>query len=232
MISHYTIQQSIQNLESASSHEQHLFNILELYIDIFPVENGYLLRYSPLGYLAEGLIFLNSEGGVHIGQIRDDIRNFPIIYSAISEKKAKYCTGLEYLKKMSSKYSISSDFNTLVVVPIYYGTVVFGYICSSEFEENTLIDDHLLSSFTLYGKLVGKVLINSSNEDAGTQILSRRELEVMKRIAAGESTKEMAYLMDISELTVNQYVKTAIKKLGAKNRSHAVAKLFINGVIS
>ncbi|MFD2970395.1 LuxR C-terminal-related transcriptional regulator [Peribacillus deserti] len=31
--------------------------------------------------------------------------------------------------------------------------------------------------------------------------------------------------MGISELTVKQYVKTAIKKLGAHNRSHAVGEL-------
>ncbi|MDN3016991.1 LuxR C-terminal-related transcriptional regulator [Paenibacillus sp. BSR1-1] len=32
--------------------------------------------------------------------------------------------------------------------------------------------------------------------------------------------------MDISELTVKQYVKSAIKKLGAQNSTHAVGELF------
>lgn len=36
----------------------------------------------------------------------------------------------------------------------------------------------------------------------------------------------MADSMTISELTVKQYVKSAIKKLGAQNRAHAVAELF------
>ncbi|MEH7505076.1 helix-turn-helix transcriptional regulator [Neobacillus drentensis] len=231
MVSHYTIQQSIQRLESFSSHEERLFKILEIYMELFPVLDSYLLRYSPLGYLAEGVIFLNSTGGVHIGEIRDDIRSFPIIFSAISEKKAKYCTGLEYLKQMSSKYSITSNFNSLLVVPICRGRFVFGYICTSEFEENAIIDDQMLTSFTLYGKLVGEVITSLNNEDS-IQILSRREFEVMRKIASGESTKEMSVSMEISELTINQYVKTAIKKLGAKNRSHAVGELFRNGIIS
>jgi DNA-binding CsgD family transcriptional regulator len=231
MVSHYTIQQSIQRLESFSSHEERLFKILEIYMELFPVLDSYLLRYSPLGYLAEGVIFLNSTGGVHIGEIRDDIRSFPIIFSAISEKKAKYCTGLEYLKQMSSKYSIPSTFNSLLVVPICRGRFVFGYICTSEFEENAIIDDQMLTSFTLYGKLVGEVITSLNDEDS-IQILSRREFEVMRRIASGESTKEMSGSMEISELTINQYVKTAIKKLGAKNRSHAVGELFRNGIIS
>ncbi|WP_353051299.1 response regulator transcription factor [Fictibacillus enclensis] len=57
-------------------------------------------------------------------------------------------------------------------------------------------------------------------------------MEVMKRISWGESTKEMANSMEISELTVKQYVKTAIKKLGAHNRSHAVVELVPKGIIS
>ncbi|MEH7455582.1 response regulator transcription factor [Gottfriedia acidiceleris] len=63
-------------------------------------------------------------------------------------------------------------------------------------------------------------------------ILSKRELEVMKRIAWCESTKKMADSMNISELTVKQYVKSAIKKLGANNRSHAVGELIRKGIIS
>ncbi|WP_410718707.1 response regulator transcription factor [Brevibacillus sp. SIMBA_040] len=65
-----------------------------------------------------------------------------------------------------------------------------------------------------------------------TPLLSKRELEVMRKIAWGESTKEMADSMEIREVTVKQYVKTAIKKLGAQNRSHAVGELFRRGFIS
>lgn len=91
--------------------------------------------------------------------------------------------------------------------------------------------DQLLSSFTNYGRQVGKVLEqNSGAED--TQLLSRRELEVMKKISWGESTKEVAAALSISEVTINQYVKSAIKKLGAQNRVQAVAELFRKGVIS
>ena len=50
--------------------------------------------------------------------------------------------------------------------------------------------------------------------------------------AWGESSKEMADSMNISELTVKKYVKSAIKKLGANNRSHAVGELIRKGIIS
>ncbi|SOC42725.1 response regulator transcription factor [Ureibacillus acetophenoni] len=230
MVSNYTIQQAVQNLENIVSHEEKLYKILEIYLDLFPVKNSYLLRYSPLGFLGEGVFYLSEDEGVHIGEIREDIRSFPIIYSAISEKRAKYCTGLEYLKQVSIKYTIPSNHNSLLVVPIYNDAFVFAYICSSDFKENTTIDNKLLEAFTYYGNLVGKLLGNTQEHQV-EKLLSRRELEVLRRISYGESTKEMASTMNISELTINQYVKTAIQKLGAHNRSHAIGELFRRGYI-
>lgn len=71
-----------------------------------------------------------------------------------------------------------------------------------------------------------------SKSSVESPLLSRRELEVMKRISWGESIKEMANKMDITESTVKQYIKTAIRKLGARNRTHAIGELFRMGVIS
>jgi DNA-binding NarL/FixJ family response regulator len=57
-------------------------------------------------------------------------------------------------------------------------------------------------------------------------------MEVIKRISWGESIKEMANAMYISKVTINQYIKTAIKKLGAQNRTQAVVEMFRRGMIS
>ncbi|WP_066066942.1 response regulator transcription factor [Neobacillus soli] len=231
MTSQYTLQHRIQKLEEVTSHEERLFKVLEVFLDFYPVKNSYLFRFSPLGYLGEGIILLTTSGIVHIGDIRDDIRTLPIIFSSIREKKAKYCSGLEFLKQTSSKYITSSNVNSMVVVPICFRSVVIGYICSTEFEDTAVINDNVLSTLTLYGKLIGKFLEKSESVE-DSQVLSKRELEVMKRIAWGESTKEMGVSMEISELTVKQYVKTAIKKLGVQNRSHAIGELFRRGIIS
>ncbi|SFJ40672.1 regulatory protein, luxR family [Brevibacillus centrosporus] len=37
--------------------------------------------------------------------------------------------------------------------------------------------------------------------------------------------------MSISEFTVKQYIKSAIKKLGAQNRSHAIGEMYRRGWI-
>ncbi|WP_227935369.1 response regulator transcription factor [Alkalihalobacillus deserti] len=231
MPSQFTIQESIRKIETASSHEEQLYMVLEVYMDLFPVKDSHLLRYSPLGYLGEGIVAFTTSGFTQIRDLRDDIRSLPIIYKAIRERKAKFCSGIEHFINVSSKYILPSPINCLLVVPICFGSVTIGYICTSEFEKGTLIDQHVLPSYTLYGKLVGKALENfHSSEDP--VFLSKREMEVMRRISWGESTKIMAVSMAIGEATVKQYVKSAINKLNAQNRTQAVAELFRRGLLA
>jgi DNA-binding CsgD family transcriptional regulator len=223
--------EKVVQLEETASHEEKLYKILELYMSIYPVRNSYLFRFSPLGYLGEGIIMLNTTGIVYLNDIRDNIRTLPIIYSAILERRAKYCSGIEFLKQTSSKYILSANVNSMAVTPICFDKVVIGYICTTEFFNHALIDEHTLTSLTDYGRIVGKYMEKTNTLDE-TPNLSKRELEVMRKISWGESMKEMADAMDISELTVKQYVKSAIKKLGAHNRSHAVSELLRRGIIS
>lgn len=218
-------------MESTSSHEEQLYKILQEYILLFPVSNAYLYRYSPLGYLSEGIFAYTQTGLIHIREYRDDIRSSPIVYSAISERKAKYASGLDFLKQTSSKYIIGSGAGSLIIVPVCLHSLVIGYICSTELDKEAVIDEDMLSSLTLYGKLVGKV-IDKFNANEDSVLLSKRELEVMRKIASGENTKQMADSLHISQATINQYVKSAMIKLGAKNRSHAVAQLFRQGIIT
>lgn len=231
MTFHNQAQEQLQILESISNHQEKLLKILEIYLELFPILNCHLYRYSALGFLGEGIVSVTSGKVEHIRQTRKDIRSWPIIYSAVREKRAKFSSGTEFLKQVNTTFQIPAEVFSLLVVPVRSGSVVIGYICSSKFLEGTIIDESMLSSLTLFGKLAGESLEKSSSDDY-SQILSNRELEVMKRISWGESTKEMAALMNISELTVKHYVKSAIKKLGAHNRSHAVSKLLRQGIIT
>lgn len=227
MTSRDAIYKSIRKIESIPNQNEKMYKILEEYFHLFPMLNAYLFRYSPLGFLSEGIIKLSNDGLEHIRGIRDEVKS-PIILSSIQERKAKYCAGIEYLKQKSSKFINSA--NSLVILPIYLESITFGYICSTEFKEGTKFDDELLSSLTLYGQLVGKLII-SVNKLIEPHCLAKRELEVLRRIAWGESTKELASSLGISELTANQYVKNAVKKLGTNNRTHAIAELYRRGIL-
>jgi DNA-binding CsgD family transcriptional regulator len=47
---------------------------------------------------------------------------------------------------------------------------------------------------------------------------------VLRLLAAGNITSEVSQTLGICEETVQTLVKRAMKKLGARNRTHAVAK--------
>lgn len=53
--------------------------------------------------------------------------------------------------------------------------------------------------------------------------LSKRELEILELISCGYSDKEIAYNLSISARTVQTHVTRIVVKLGARNRTNAVA---------
>ena len=212
------------------SHEDFLLSILETYIDLFPVRDAYLMRYSAIGSLTAGVIAIRNSEALSIGAFRDDIRCFPVIFKAIQEKIVIYTQGKNYIRNMNAKYGIDSTSKELLIVPIYYNSCTFAYICSNTFRDNFKFEDDLKVSLSTFAFYTGK-LINEHTSNTNNFILSSRELEVMRRVAEGESSKEIASLFSLSALTVNQYIKNSIKKLDAKNRTEAVIKLYKLGLI-
>lgn len=53
--------------------------------------------------------------------------------------------------------------------------------------------------------------------------LSKREMEILELISMGYSDKEIAYNLSISARTVQTHVTRIVIKLGARNRTNAVA---------
>lgn len=54
-------------------------------------------------------------------------------------------------------------------------------------------------------------------------LLTRRQREILQLLADGESTTVAARQLDLSEETVKTHIKTALARLEARNRTHAVA---------
>src|SRR5215469_5068396 len=61
--------------------------------------------------------------------------------------------------------------------------------------------------------------------------LSRRELEVLERVAEGDRNRDICERLAISEETVKIHIKHIMEKLGAKDRTQAVAIAVRRGVI-
>ncbi len=67
---------------------------------------------------------------------------------------------------------------------------------------------------------------------AGLCALSQREQEVMLWTARGKSASSISVILDLSENTVNFYVKNAMRKLGTTNRVVAVVLAVRSGLIA
>jgi len=53
--------------------------------------------------------------------------------------------------------------------------------------------------------------------------LTKRQLQVIRYIAEGDTNKQIALKLGLSHQTVRRHVYNLMKKLNARNRAHAVA---------
>jgi transcriptional regulator EpsA len=61
-------------------------------------------------------------------------------------------------------------------------------------------------------------------ESTVMQLISAREIEVMRWVGSGKTNPEIAYILGVSVNTIKNHVHNAISKLGVENRSQAAAK--------
>ena len=66
----------------------------------------------------------------------------------------------------------------------------------------------------------------------GGESLTEREVEVLRRIAEGDRNRDISERLSISEDTVKVHVKRILEKLGAKDRTQAVAIGLRRGIIT
>jgi LuxR family quorum sensing-dependent transcriptional regulator len=62
--------------------------------------------------------------------------------------------------------------------------------------------------------------------------LTSREAEVLTWVARGKSAWEIGEILLITKRTVDEHVQTAMRKIGAANRTHAVALAIRDGIIN
>jgi LuxR family quorum sensing-dependent transcriptional regulator len=62
--------------------------------------------------------------------------------------------------------------------------------------------------------------------------LSPREIECLKWASVGKSSWEIGMILDLSQTTIEQYIKSAAHKLSATNRVQTVAEAIRGGIIN
>jgi DNA-binding NarL/FixJ family response regulator len=61
--------------------------------------------------------------------------------------------------------------------------------------------------------------------------LTKREIQVLREVAAGNANKMVAQLLRVSEETVKAHMRSILSKLGANDRTHAVTIAVKRGII-
>jgi DNA-binding NarL/FixJ family response regulator len=68
-------------------------------------------------------------------------------------------------------------------------------------------------------------------EHVADDVLTDRELQILRGVAAGKSNKLIAAELDIAEATVKTHMKSVLPKLGATDRTHAVMIALKRGIL-
>lgn len=68
-------------------------------------------------------------------------------------------------------------------------------------------------------------------EHASDDVLTRREIDVLLLVAGGNANKEVASRLSLTEETVKSHMRSILAKLGANDRTHAVAIGLKRGII-
>lgn len=68
-------------------------------------------------------------------------------------------------------------------------------------------------------------------EHATDDALTPREIDVLRLVAAGKANKEIAAQLSLTEETVKSHMRNILAKLGANDRTHAVAIGLKRGII-
>ena len=71
----------------------------------------------------------------------------------------------------------------------------------------------------------------ASQESQARPALTETELRVLQLVAAGQTTVEIAEVLFVAEKTVKNHLANIFRKLGVKNRSHAVSEGYRQGLL-
>lgn len=221
-------------------------NITRGFVDYLPFERSALFSYSLQDKAGIGVHGQGLDNGI-IQNIAENVNNLPIIkknlnFLKLYGKNMKYFQPI-YIKDASAgfpdEYVQLFQLGSLVVAPIFttiekklLGAVLLDQGPDVYFD----LSQETITAISRFGQSAGEILSKFSAAskkklEDGAPALSPREIEVLKLMEKGASTHEAANELHLSEYTVRDYVSTIMQKLGAHNRTEAVAKVIRNNII-
>jgi DNA-binding NarL/FixJ family response regulator len=141
--------------------------------------------------------------------------------------------GIEVIEAIRARYLSAR----IIVLTTYAGDVLAqralkagaqGYVLKAMIRKGLL--DTIRAVHTGLKRVHADVAAELANH-LGDEVVSNREVEVLRLVAGGNSNKRIAASLSISEETAKGHVKRILAKLGATDRTHAVTLGLTRGVL-
>ena len=167
----------------------------------------------------------------------------PIYYHRVGPSELSVPQG-STAEKMINETS-DFDLNSSICVPIHnsLGHLITGVNLGSKLKHaefkamlDEKLEDILLSVAVMNNQLIETPILETKLPSWYTnpyykQLLSERELEVLKWLSEGHRNDRIAERMNIASVTVNFHLKEIKRKLGAQTREQSIALAFRKGLL-
>jgi DNA-binding NarL/FixJ family response regulator len=141
--------------------------------------------------------------------------------------------GIEVIEAIRERYLSAR----IIVLTTYAGDVLAqralkagaqGYVLKGMIRKDLL--DTIRAVYKGLKRIHSDVAAQLANH-LGDDVVSDREVEVLRLVAGGNSNKRVAAFLSISEETAKGHVKSILAKLGATDRTHAVTLGLMRGIL-
>jgi DNA-binding NarL/FixJ family response regulator len=217
-----------------------------------PEKNGTRLRILVLGddtLCREGLCRLLSELPCEveidrvdsIDDLQEDLREeqYDLIFLGVLPLGSDYAAAVRSVKELVGRTPVAALalVDTPSVVRGAIGAGASGFVPTTSSPRVILHAVELMLSGGVY--LPPSVLGTGSSEtrprealEANSVRLTRRQEAVLRELAKGQSNKQIASALGLSEATVKVHIAAIMKSLKAQNRTHAVLTATQVGILS
>jgi DNA-binding NarL/FixJ family response regulator len=169
----------------------------------------------------------NGREGVELYRaLRPDVSLFDLQMPVMS--------GIEAISKIRREFPAAK----ILVLTTYRGDAqaaqalnagAYGYLLKTSLRKDLI--DTIRSVYAGRRKIHPEVALAVA-EHHGSDVVTDREIDVLREVAAGCANKLVAARLNISEETVKGHIKSILSKLGANDRTHAVTIALKRGILS
>jgi DNA-binding CsgD family transcriptional regulator len=209
----------------------------DLFAELLHFKRVCLFAYSPKKQSFYGIVGHNLNNDL-IKRIHEPWSNIPFAPLVLASRMPAYVPEVSRLNGLPARYIEQFGLTSLVVTPLVADNQIIGAALMDHGGEFFEPSGEILQACMQFGNHIGRVIYHQQTVNNGEysswlheRPLSPREAEVIQLAALGESTKEIAASLRLSDYTVRDYLTSAVEKLNARNRTEAVAVALRMGII-